>query len=145
VPRRYEHHGMTNSPEYEVWRAMKKRCSVKTVSNYADYGGRGIKVCERWQSFVNFIADMGTRPSGMTLERIDNDGDYSPENCRWATIAEQHTNMRSNRLLTLNGMTKTLTEWAHDIGMKPNTLLFRIRSGWSEERALTTPVERGTK
>ena len=93
--RSYEQHGMSDSPTYHSWLSMKQRCTNPNDIGYANYGGRGIKVCDRWlHSFVNFYADMGLRPEGMTLDRKDNDGDYEPDNCKWSTLVEQAANQR---------------------------------------------------
>lgn len=130
------------SREYDVWRGIKNRCSNPNEPAYGNYGGRGIKVCKRWQSFENFLADMGNRPPGMSLDRKDNDGDYSPENCRWATRIEQANNTRSNRLLTLDGQTKTVADWNRHMGYPRQTIHNRLSLGWSVERAITQPVRR---
>jgi hypothetical protein len=124
-------------PSYVSWREMRNRCRNKRHKDYPYYGARGIKVCERWMKFENFVADMGIKAPGMTLERNDNDGDYEPMNCRWATRAEQNRNNRKTRLLTFKGKTLCLVDWAKETGIKPYTIGSRIRSGWTVERALT--------
>lgn len=132
-------HGMYKSPIYKVWATMRNRCSRPNIPEYRNYGARGIKVCRRWQKFENFYADMGPRPPGATIERIDNDGPYSPKNCRWATRREQAQNKRNNRWLTLGKRTQTMKEWADEIGVNPAAILYRINAGWSNEAILTTP------
>lgn len=109
---------------------MHSRCSNANSKHFANYGGRGIQVCERWRSFENFFADMGERPSGKTLERINNDGAYSPANCCWATRLEQQCNRRSSVRITIDGTTKTQTQWARLIGLRPHSLSsYRKRNG----------------
>src|ERR1019366_8859455 len=99
--------------EFNIWSGMRRRCSKPNRHNYFNYGGRGIKVCERWQqSFKNFLHDMGPRPSGKSLDRINNNLGYSPENCRWATPSQQINNRRNSILITHNGQTLPLSEWA---------------------------------
>jgi hypothetical protein len=135
-------HGMRNSPEYHIWCSMRQRCRNPHVKSYADYGGRGITVCERWaRSFQNFYADMGPRPSPMhTIERKNNDGPYSLDNCIWLPNTLQNMNKRSNRLITLDGQTACLQEWIHRTGISLTTFYQRVQRGWSEQEALTTPV-----
>jgi len=130
------------TPEYRAWVQMKGRCLNPSQPNYKYYGARGIRVCDRWlHSFEKFFEDMGPRPApGYTLERRDNDGDYTPENCYWATWLQQARNRRRNRAITFNGETKILSEWAEAIGISVGTLYARISRGWSVERALTIPV-----
>lgn len=137
-------HGLAKTPEYEAWCEMKKRCSLITTNGYANYGGRGIKVCDLWQSsFEAFLADVGVKPSNMhSLDRIDTNGDYEPGNCRWSTKEEQSNNQRKNVHLTLNGTTRTASQWARVLKIKPSIIADRKRSGWSDERALTEPVRK---
>lgn len=116
-------------PEYSSWQAMKTRCYNKNHLHYGDYGGRGIKVCERWKSsFPNFIQDMGPKPDGYSLDRIDTNGDYCPENCRWVSWQKQQNNKRNNRKLTFSGETHTITEWADIIGIKRSAIYMRARN-----------------
>ncbi len=135
-------HGQSYTATYRTWRSMLTRCTNPRHHNYRLWGGRGIKVCDAWKDFKTFYADMGDRPVGMTLDRIDNEGDYDPTNCRWASQKEQQRNRRDNVFLTLEGRTATLTEWANRIGISKVTLCARLtRYGWSVERALTTPAQ----
>lgn len=134
-------HGGVGTPEHRAWSSMVQRCTNPNVRSFPRYGGRGIKVCSPWLRFENFLADMGPRHSlKHTLDRINNDGDYEPSNCRWTTMAEQTRNRSSNRLVTYNGITLPFTAWAHEVGLKPATLKRRIdKLGWSLQRALETP------
>jgi hypothetical protein len=130
-------HGLSKSPEMFVWAAMIQRCNNKRSTNYNDYGGRGIKVCDRWMVFQNFIDDMGKRPSNKhEIDRIDNNLGYSPDNCRWSTRSDQVRNTRSNVWITHNGKTLCATDMAAECGININTLKKRLRSGWSVARAL---------
>lgn len=131
-------------PVYSVWAQMKTRCLNKNHRNYKDYGGRGIKICRRWLDFKNFIFDMGHPPTEMTLERKNNNKGYSPDNCKWATQAEQTGNTRVSRRFTLNGETKCLSEWARCFGINERTLHGRIKDGLSFEEAINRPFGRGT-
>lgn len=134
-------HGMTLTSEYRIWRTMKARCLNEKNANYSRYGGRGIKVCDRWlESFENFLADMGEKPEGLSLDRIDVDGDYTPKNCRWATVGEQATNRRNNRYVEFDGKKLTISEWARVTNLKPGLIKNRLDAGWSAEKALTTPT-----
>ena len=130
-------HGMTQSPVYRNWATMIQRCTNPKVPNYANYGGRGITVCRRWLSFENFLADMGTPPSGLLLERRKNDKGYTPKNCYWATRTEQNRNKRNNRLLTVGTLTLPLIAWAKELGVAHATLRERLDRGWSVEDACT--------
>lgn len=128
-------HGGANWPEYNVWKAMRRRCSSEKDKKYKDYGGRGISVCPRWNdSFASFIGDMGRRPSSRhTLERIDNNGNYSPENCRWATYAEQNINRRVTVRVDSPWGVTTIPEAADRLGVPHETLRTRIRLGYTGE------------
>ena len=140
--------GKDTSKLYKSWAHLKSRCLNPNDPKYPDYGGRGITVCDRWingdgtlSGFECFAADMGPHPGkGYTIDRIDNDGPYAPENCRWSTAAEQARNTRRTRHYTLNGETLCLTDWARRNGMSDRTLRMRLLAGWDIERALHTPV-----
>ena len=136
-----EWHGGTNLKEYKIWEAMKRRCYATSDKSYPNYGGRGIIVCERWiHSFKNFLEDMKQRPSDThTIDRINNNGNYTPENCRWTTRKEQIKNRRCAHNLTFNGTTKTMLEWSNITGIDYFTLHKRIKHGWTTEDALTKP------
>lgn len=123
-------HGMSYTKAYDVWVSMKSRCLNKKDKSYKNYGGRGIKICDRWLSFQNFYEDMGEPPKGKTLDRIDNDGDYFPPNCRWATRAQQNRNHRRNVVITWKGKTQTLADWSKETGIKYFTLRGRLKKGW---------------
>lgn len=131
-------HGARNTPEYYIWTSMKQRCLNPKSKPYADYGGRGITVCDRWLVFENFISDMGSRPEGKSLDRIDNNAGYSPENCRWADQTTQKRNTRANKKFVYNGSLLTIAEIAGQIGMKPDTLKHRIAKGMSIDVAIRT-------
>jgi len=135
-------HGLSYTPEYRAWQMMRLRCTVPTNRAYANYGGRGITVCERWlDSPENFIADMGPKPSpAHELDREDNDKGYSPENCRWVTRTVNDRNRRSNRMLTHAGETLSLAEWAERHSLPRDTLLKRLDGGWDVSAAILTPV-----
>ncbi len=127
--------------EYTCWQQMLNRCRNPKTTHYEDYGGRGITVCARWSLFENFLADMGPAPAGMTLDREDNDGNYEPGNCRWATPVEQARNTRRNVFLEVDGRQVCLTEAAEMRGLKVTTLWQRLFAyNWTVERALNTPV-----
>lgn len=136
-----------NDPIYNTWAHIRMRCNNPQDSSYENYGGRGIKVCDRWMGedgFVNFRADMGPRPSPKhSIDRIDNDGDYTPTNCRWATKTEQVRNRRVTRTLTHNGETLSLVEWSERTGIAYDTLKRRKAMGWSDEKTVTEPIQKG--
>lgn len=134
-------HGKTKTPEFTIWQMMRQRCNNPAHRSFPSYGGRGIRVCSRWnESFPAFLADIGPRPSSAhTLERIDNDRDYSPDNCRWATPLEQGQNKRNNHHLTFQGQTLTIGEWSRRTGIAKSTLLGRLARGASADEALTRP------
>jgi len=126
--------------ERRIWRSMHARCKDPHHKSYPRYGGRGIRVCEEWHAFDTFFSDMGPRPSCLhSIERKDNNGNYEPTNCIWATWRQQARNRRSNVHLTYQGSTKTIAEWAEVSGIKRHILYGRIALGWSVERTLSTP------
>lgn len=138
-------HGRSGTREFEIWMGMLNRCRNPNNHKWPWYGGRGIAVCDRWNKFENFLADMGECPSPQhSLDRYpDNDGDYAPGNVRWATAPEQSINTRRNVFLTAFGRTLTISQWALEFGVKRHTIAFRIRYGWSAERAVSTPAMKG--
>jgi hypothetical protein len=134
-------HNRSGTPLYELWCKMRERCGNPSNPSYGAYGGRGIYVCDRWQDFENFFADMGERPSPKhSIDRIDNDGPYSPSNCRWVgSIREQRANCRDNRWITYKGETMILSEWARRTGIDGETIAARLDARWSVDDALTRP------
>lgn len=134
-------HGLSGShPQYGVWLSMRARCNTTTDASYKHYGARGIKVCERWDDFTAFIEDMGPRPPKASIERRNNDGNYEPSNCYWATQVEQMSNTRRTKLLTAKGRTMTQSAWARELNTESATLISRLKRGWSEEDTCTIPV-----
>ena len=133
-------HGMYDTPTYRSWRSMVQRCTLTTCNSYPNYGARGVTVCERWLKFEHFLADMGERPEGTTLDRYPKaTGNYEPGNCRWATIEQQNRNKGNVVQLTFRGETKSRAEWSREVGIGETTIAARMQLGWSVERALTTP------
>lgn len=128
--------------EYAIWCGLKARCYNPKSPCFARYGGRGIGVCRQWRNdFAKFLADMGPRPSSQhTIDRINNRGNYTPSNCRWATWKEQQNNKSNTRRVKFNGKKLTLSEWADELGVAKGTLYQRRRSGWSVKRVLTAPI-----
>lgn len=138
-----DYDGLTSKypSEFWIWQGMIRRCHNPDHSEFRNYGGRGIRVCKRWRkSFKKFLKDMGRRPGNKEIDRIDNDGDYRPENCRWATRSEQCRNKRGNRIIEFEGESKCLAEWAEVVGIRMATLWRRLNQGWSFEKAISIPV-----
>ena len=134
--------GLSKHPTYKSWESMIARCYKESLPHFKRYGGRGIKVCDRWRdSYLNFVDDMGLRPKGKSLDRIDCDKNYVKNNCRWATIKEQSRNGRNSIVLNAFGQTKTADDWSLEKKINKSTLMFRINNGWSIEEALTLPVD----
>jgi len=133
--------------EWRCWANMRARCNDPADAYYHNYGGRGIKVCERWMnSYPIFLEDMGYAPTlKHTLDRVNNDGNYEPGNCRWATRSEQMRNTRRSHYIEFNGETKTLVEWQDKTGINYFTILYRLKSGWSMDRALTQKSQKSCK
>jgi len=120
---------------------MLNRCKNPDAPNYERYGGRGITVYSRWERFEDFLEDMGQRPEGTTIDRINNDGNYEPDNCRWATAKQQQNNTNANVNISFNGETNTMAQWADKLGINYHTLHTRFDRGWTVERALTWRIE----
>lgn len=138
-------HGKVGTRVYNIWQGMKKRCYRKKNINYPSYGGRGIKVCERWHDFINFFADMGTCPAGYQLDRKDNEGDYTPENCRWVTPKVNSRNKRDTIFIEHDGLRLSVNDWSDRTGIASPTIIARIEHGWSVHDALTVPVAEYTQ
>jgi len=130
-------HGQQGTPEYRAWAAMIGRCTIKSHSSYRNYGGRGISVCERWRLYEQFREDMGNRPAGSTLDRINTNGNYELENCRWATKEQQDNNKRTSVFVTFEGRTMTYSQWARELGSDPSVL----RQRWIKFGTLK-PIQR---
>lgn len=137
--------GALLTPTYRTWQAMMTRCYNPNAKSWKDYGGRGVKVCDSWHYFENFLACMGERPAGMTLERNDSDGDYTPSNCRWATRAEQSRNTRRSMWVQFGGARMTQAEFAERVGLKQSTVSHRLRRGWTPAQVAETPPRFGNR
>jgi hypothetical protein len=135
-------HGKSYSRVYRNWAAMTQRATNPNSTHFASYGGRGITICERWTDFANFLADMGEPEPGMTLERIDNDKGYSPDNCRWASRKEQAQNRRTSKVLTYAGKTLTFAQWGDVTGLGRHIIAGRAASGWPVDDILWKPIQR---
>ncbi len=137
LPKRNTTHGMSKSATYSSWSAMKDRCYQESHKEYKRYGALGITVCRRWRnSFENFLQDMGERPPGHSLERLDGSKGYKPSNCVWATIYQQANNRRNNRIITNGKESMTLAQWSRKTGISAQTIWQRINRGWDIKRAL---------
>lgn len=129
-------HGKTNTPTWNSWRAMFKRCEQVTHPHYRSYGGSGISVCDEWRTFEAFFADMGERPEGKTIDRINPSLGYFKENCRWASAVEQIANRKNAVLLSIGNLAKTARQWSIDTGTPEPTIAWRFKKGWSAEEAV---------
>ncbi len=130
-------HNRCNTQTYRSWKAMIQRCTNPNNHKYPRYGGRGIQVCDEWKTFVGFLKDMGDCPKGHQIDRINNDGNYNKDNCRWADIQTQARNRSNNRNIRMNGQTKTMAEWCDNLSISPNMVRMRLHRGWEENEALT--------
>ena len=142
-------HGLEHTRLYGIWSDMRLRCYDEKNIAYHRYGGRGITICDEWKNDVKAFYDWATAngyKDSLTIDRINNDGNYCPENCRWATVKEQASNRRSNILVTHNGKTQTMKKWANEVGTPYKVVWARMQKlGWSAERALTDPVKKGKR
>lgn len=132
-------HGMHKYSTYRAWEHMRHRCTNSNNPQYKDYGGRGIVVCAAWSRFENFFADMGECPPGLTLDRIDNDKNYEPDNCRWVTRKVQARNRRTNVLIEFHGEKLCVAEWAERFGICRTLVRSRLRAGWTMDQIASTP------
>lgn len=132
-------HGRSRQRIYWIWTGMLARCHNSASPAYGNYGARGIVVCDSWREFANFYRDMGEPLPGQTIDRINNDGPYSPENCRWASRSTQSRNTRANTVVTIHGVSKCIADWADDLGVPAARLSARLRLGWPAEDLLLPP------
>lgn len=135
-------HGKSGSRAYKIWAGMLSRIRNPNYKKYHLYGGKGISFCKEWEKFENFYADMGEPPDGCSIDRIDGNKGYSKDNCRWADAKQQANNTSANHLVEYAGQIKTVSQWAESYGIKQNTLLYRLRRGWSAEKAINLPVKK---
>lgn len=136
-------HGDSGSPEHKAWMQMIDRCKDAKRADWMNYGGRGIRVCDRWKTYTNFLKDMGRKPiPWLTLGRRDNNGNYEPSNCRWETTAQQNVNKSSTVNLTFKGKTQCLAHWARELNMSKSTIRNRLKLGWPVDLALTSKPRR---
>jgi hypothetical protein len=138
-------HGYSSTKIYRTWNDMIQRCNNINNKDYMDYGGRGIIVCRRWLKFENFLKDVGDPPKGLSLDRINNNKGYNPNNWRWTTHKINSRNRRDNHLISYKNSTRCISEWADITGISPDRILGRIKSGWSIKRTLTTPTKKRKK
>ena len=146
--KRFTTHGQSSPNEtttFRAWSEMLKRCTNTSCKAWNNYGGRGITVCEQWRTFDAFFANMGEKPPGLELDRIDNNGNYEPSNCRWATRKEQARNKRTNRIIEYEGRAQCLAAWADEFNLSYSLLYGRLSRGWSIKRAITMPKRNGKK
>lgn len=135
-------HGMVKTNPYYTWAGMKHRCNKETSNKWKSYGGRGITYDPKWETFEGFLEDMGESwQEGLSIDRIDVNGNYCKENCKWSTRKEQMNNKTDNHYITYDGRIQTMTQWARELGMKDHTLSNRLCKGWSIERAFTQPIK----
>lgn len=136
--------GLYKSRLYRIHHMMMCRCYTESTTHYENYGGKGIRVCKEWHNFMNFYnwAMANGYRDDLTIDRIDGNKDYEPSNCRWATKKEQSNNLLSNNVISFNGKTMTMAQWSEELGINRNTLDKRIRTGWTIEKAMTTPVNK---
>lgn len=133
-------HGDTKTIEYKTWFGMLERCRNPKIVEYKHYGGRGINVCDRWLKYENFLADMGRRPKGRTIDRINNNGNYEPLNCKWSTMSEQQNNKRNNHLIEYAGEKMNMRQWCEKLNLNYKAIQGRLNKKWSIERTFSTPA-----
>lgn len=143
--KRNRRHGMWGTPTWNSWDGMISRCTNPANASYANYGGRGITVCDKWKTFEGFFSDMGIREEGCELDRIDTNGNYSPANCRWVTVKQQMRNKRNNRMVTFNGETLCVAEWEERFGVNRDVIYARLRAGWDAALAVSQPAHKYTR